>query len=157
MKCSSPCLTCIGSSTSCSSCIDGFTKKGWKCLNNTYVGFSIVFNADPTTVFNNIDSIVSSFLEMAKKTNSNVDLSSVTFDSFKQGSTIASGSVTGVGSSALTLGAGQTFGGITVSSASFTQYGTTIDQPTTQDSSNIGLYIGLGVGIPVGIGIYFLI
>lgn len=104
--CASPCLTCIGASTSCSSCIDGFTKKGWKCLNNTYVGFTIVFNAEPSFVLENIDSIVASFLAMAQRTNGNVDLGSVTFDSFKQGSTIAGGSVVGVSSGALNIASG---------------------------------------------------
>lgn len=155
MKCTSPCLTCIGSSTSCSSCIDGATKKGWKCLNNTYVGFSLVLNADPASVLGSIDSIVSSFVDMAKKSNPNIDISSVTFDSFKQGSTIVGGTVTDVGSSALTVSAGQTFGGFTVSSASFTQYGTPIDQ--SPPDNKIGLIVGLAVGIPIAIGISFLI
>ncbi len=62
---------------------------------------------------------------MAQKKNKNLDLSSVTFDTFKEGSTIAGGSVTGVDSSALSIPTGQTFGGIAVSSASFVQYGST--------------------------------
>ena len=111
--------------------------------------------AEPATVLNGIDSIVSSFVDMAKKTNPNIDLSSVTFDSFKQGSTIVGGTITDVGSSALTVSAGQTFGGFTVSSASFTQYGTSIDQPTSDNK--IGLIVGLAVGIPVAIGNSFLI
>jgi hypothetical protein len=41
LACESPCATCIGSTTYCSSCVTGFTKKGWKCQNNTYVGFKI--------------------------------------------------------------------------------------------------------------------
>lgn len=111
--------------------------------------------AEPATVLNGIDSIVSSFVDMAKKTNPNIDLSSVTFDSFKQGSTIVGGTITDVGSSALTVSAGQTFGGFTVSSASFTQYGTSIDQPTSDNK--IGLIVGLAVGIPVAIAIIVIV
>lgn len=89
LACSSPCLTCIGASTSCSSCIDGFTKKGWKCLNNTYLGFTIVLNAEPAYVLNNIDSIINGLLEMAQKTNGSITQGSITFTGFKQGSTVA--------------------------------------------------------------------
>ena len=87
--CTSPCVTCVGAATSCSSCIDGFTKKGWKCLNNTYVGFNIVFSADPSSVFTNIDSVISDLLTVGQKNNGSFSQDSLTFTGLKQGSTIS--------------------------------------------------------------------
>lgn len=34
LKCTSPCKTCSGSPTYCTSCNEGFTKKNWMCENN---------------------------------------------------------------------------------------------------------------------------
>jgi len=162
LPCTSPCVTCIGASTFCSSCITGFSKVGWKCLNNTYVGFTIVLNADPSYVLTNVDSIINGLLSVAQQGNGSITQGSITFTSFQSGSTIASGTATDVSAGALTLTAGQTLGGITINSASFTQYGTTNSSSQSTitnntDSKNIGLYIGLGVGIPLAISNFIVI
>lgn len=45
LTCTSPCLTCSGSQTDCTSCVSGFTKKGWKCESNLNTGFVIKLTA----------------------------------------------------------------------------------------------------------------
>jgi hypothetical protein len=37
LACVSPCATCQGSPNYCLSCVDGYTKKSWKCQSNQYV------------------------------------------------------------------------------------------------------------------------
>jgi hypothetical protein len=103
--------------------VSGYTKNGWKCQNNTYVGFTIVLNSDPASVLNNIDAIVDGLVAL---TNSNsTDASSITFTSIQQGSTVASGLYTGITSTSFTGGltAGSTLGGFLVNSVSAISYG----------------------------------
>ena len=49
IACTSPCLTCHGTSTYCTSCVDGFTKTNWKCQNNINIGFSFTLTNANTT------------------------------------------------------------------------------------------------------------
>jgi hypothetical protein len=58
IQCQSPCVTCLGVATYCTSCVSGFTKKGWKCQNNTYVKFTFTLNDVPQNVLTNIDGLV---------------------------------------------------------------------------------------------------
>jgi hypothetical protein len=62
LKCQSPCETCLGIASYCTSCVTGFTKKGWKCQNNTYVKFKFTLNDVPLNVLNNIDALVQQIL-----------------------------------------------------------------------------------------------
>ena len=62
LQCSSPCATCLGSTTYCLTCVAGFTKKGWKCQNNTYAGFAFTLSDTPENVLGNIDYIVGRLL-----------------------------------------------------------------------------------------------
>lgn len=57
LQCQSPCATCLGVATYCTSCVSGFTKKGWKCQNNTYVQFRFTLGGTPDNVLSSIDSI----------------------------------------------------------------------------------------------------
>ena len=63
MACATPCKTCSGSITYCTSCVDGFTKKNWVCENNVNVGFSLILGTtDPAEVLNKIDKLIESLL-----------------------------------------------------------------------------------------------
>jgi len=44
--CNIPCLECRGTASTCISCISGFTRIGWKCQKNEYVGFTITLQAN---------------------------------------------------------------------------------------------------------------
>jgi hypothetical protein len=43
--------------------VDGFTKQGWNCRNNTYVGFTIVLGDTPSNILANIDTIIADILK----------------------------------------------------------------------------------------------
>jgi hypothetical protein len=70
----------------------GFTKKGWKCQNNTHVKFSFTLNDIPVNVLGNIDGLVLQILRACGENTTNVD--AVTFDIVQSGSTLVGGSVT---------------------------------------------------------------
>ena len=44
IACASPCLTCLGSSDFCLSCEPGYDPIGWKCQQQEYILFSLLFN-----------------------------------------------------------------------------------------------------------------
>jgi len=73
-----------------------FTKIGWKCQSDSYVGFNLVLNADPVTVMNNIDAIVEQMAAISN--NSSVNADAITFISIQFGSTIIAGTITGISS-----------------------------------------------------------
>jgi hypothetical protein len=59
LQCISPCLTCYGAQTYCTTCVSGFTKMGWKCQSNLNVGFRIIINANSLpNVLSSVDRIV---------------------------------------------------------------------------------------------------
>jgi hypothetical protein len=93
LKCTSPCQTCYGAQTYCTSCVGGFTKVGWKCQSNLNVGFSITLNAGSVAaVLNTIDLIVTQLLTLMGISNTKTDL--ITFKSFKFGSVSLDGFAT---------------------------------------------------------------
>lgn len=94
LQCTSPCLTCYGSQVYCTSCVSGYTKSGWKCQSNLYVGFTLVLtNTNLTSVLSSVDSIVIALLSKLKVSDTKkVDL--ITFNSFKAGSVVVSGGAT---------------------------------------------------------------
>ena len=64
LACTSPCRTCSGTTTYCTSCVDGFTKKNWMCENNVNVGFRLTLGTDdPALVLRNIDLLIISLLK----------------------------------------------------------------------------------------------
>lgn len=66
MTCISPCLTCAGVPNYCTSCVSGYTKRGWKCQNDNYVGFTLKFPANSVSDIKGIvDSIVTAILTAA--------------------------------------------------------------------------------------------
>lgn len=152
LKCQSPCASCLGIPTYCTSCVSGFTKKGWKCQNNTYVQFNMTLNDDPANIMNNIDVIVQQLLRICGESTSNVD--AVTFDRINTGSTLLTGSLTSssnpaTAASALTASlASNSFGNYTVLSASISAQGVTSDNPS-DSTTNTGLIAGLVVGLSV--------
>jgi hypothetical protein len=92
LKCSSPCATCLGVTDYCLSCVDGYTKKGWKCQNNKYVGFVFTLSDTPENILNNVDYIVVLLLSITRQNSTNVQ--AITFDYIRSGSTVVSGAVT---------------------------------------------------------------
>lgn len=47
LTCLFPCLTCVDTAEYCTSCATGFTKNGWKCVNDTKVKFTITITETP--------------------------------------------------------------------------------------------------------------
>lgn len=155
LKCLSPCQTCYGTQTYCTTCVSGYTKVGWKCQSNLNVGFSITLNAiSVAIVLNNIDSIVSQILTLIGANTTNTDL--ITFKSFKLGSVTMTGFATpttvsssSIVSSTASLSSGltsSTLGGFPVTSTSVVSNG------VETSTSNLPLIVGLSVGIPILIG-----
>ena len=122
-------MTCHGSDTYCTSCVNGYTKQNWKCQNNINVGFSFTLtNANTTAeVLIFVDELIVWLLGLMNLDTTLVDL--ITFDSFTLGSVVVSGtsttstgtaSSTTASSSALSSGlsSGSTVGSFTVGSSS---------------------------------------
>ena len=99
LACQSPCATCEGSPTYCTSCTGGFTRKNWKCRNNTYIGFSFVLNSDQATILASIDNIVLGILSIMGMNSSSIG--AVTFDVIASGSTVATGTIQSTASTPL--------------------------------------------------------
>lgn len=126
-SCISPCATCSGSTTTCLSCVDGYTKQSWKCQRNQYVGFTFVLTGTPTDILGSIDSFVSYILSKLNEDPNNKNV--VTIYNAVSGSTILTGSVTPTDASLSTssvintlssISSGTAFGSSTVTSTSFT-------------------------------------
>ena len=56
--CQSPCVTCIGSSSTCTSCESGFSLKGSICISNFNYQIDIVFNVTLPQFENNYLSFI---------------------------------------------------------------------------------------------------
>jgi hypothetical protein len=52
-KCVSPCAFCISSTTSCLTCVTGYTLLGTQCISNYNFGATVVFNTNPTNFVQN--------------------------------------------------------------------------------------------------------
>jgi hypothetical protein len=108
--------------------VSGFTKKGWKCRNNTYVGFTIVLGDSPANILANIDTIVAAILQKLGLNTTNVQ--AITFSRIASGSTVLAGDFSSSSSSSVSTSAsllsaglvGSSLGGFPVSSASVTSY-----------------------------------
>lgn len=92
----------------------GYTKRGWKCQNDNYVGFTLEF-PNPytsTSILAIIDDIVNAILTAAGQTNLEEKKDQVTIFTIKDGSVSASGSFTpatgSVGSAAASISTGIT-------------------------------------------------
>jgi hypothetical protein len=138
--------------------VTGFTKKGWKCQNNTYVGFKIEILSTESNILSALDLIIAALLAMVGENPANTH--TITFETITTGSTIMAGSYTpsststSLGTAATALATGLSTPGATLGtysvgtvSASTVDLGST-DEATEEKKLNIGLIVGLAVGIP---------
>ncbi len=144
--------------TYCLTCASGFTKKGWKCQNNSYTGFKFTLADTPENVLANIDNIVTALLTILNVSTSNVDV--ITFNSITSGSTIVDGSATTDSTSTSTAAlssslspSGSTIAGMSVTTASVTSVGTEEEQK----KSNVGLIVGLVIGFVVLVAVVVIV
>jgi hypothetical protein len=152
LQCQSPCATCLGVATYCTSCMSGFTKKGWKCQNNTYVKFTFTLNDVPQNVLTNIDALVQLILRTCGENSTNID--AVTFNIIQSRPTVIDGSVTTTTTSPTVAAASlssalatNSFGSYTVVSFSVSVQGFSTDD----DKQNTGLIVGLAVSLTLGL------
>lgn len=128
IACKSPCATCSGDPSYCLTCLAGYTKKFWKCDNNTFVKFTLVLSgADVNTsqVLLNIDALIVSLLISIGEDIANIDV--VTITTVVSASVVVSGSVapssgdtsTALAAMSASLSNG-TIAGYTVTSSSLT-------------------------------------
>ena len=139
IKCNSPCKTCYNDPDTCIACLSGFTQKGSDCLSNFNFGFSVVYNVDITTFYNNYDNFITELLKDTNLTTGDVIILSVTSGStdvtgeisspFSQGTTAANNLQSQLNSN---IRAGVTGLG-TPTSVSFTVNG----QTSTDDDSGL--------------------
>jgi hypothetical protein len=135
--------------------MSGFTKKGWKCQNNTHVKFTFTLNDVPLNVLTNIDALVQQILRTCGENIANID--AVTFNTIQSGSTVVDGSVTTantsptVAASSLSSAlAANSFGSYLVVSSSVSAQGVST-VPTDDDKPKSGLIVGLAVGLTLGL------
>ena len=137
--------------------MDGYFRKGWKCLPDKYLAFSLTF---PTTndllaVDAVLDQVIQAVLTAINEDINNIDV--VTILSMIQGSVKVSAAVvptagiTPTTSSSIldSLSTTNTFGGLTSSSLSVSVYSApTGDSSSSSDDSgsNTGMVIGIIVG-----------
>jgi len=48
----------------CTDCLEGYTRKVWKCQIDNYVKFSFTLNTDATGFITNLDSFIGDLLEL---------------------------------------------------------------------------------------------
>jgi hypothetical protein len=77
----------MGSSTTCTSCIQGYSLSGWNCQSNFNFGFFVSLNTNLTTFYNNYQA----FLNALVSTNSNYQ--TVTMSSIVSGSVNVTGTI----------------------------------------------------------------
>lgn len=65
LACLFPCLTCIGIVDYCTSCATGFTKYGWKCVNNTKIKFTMTLTNTPEQTLSQVQDLTKSILRAA--------------------------------------------------------------------------------------------
>lgn len=92
LQCKSPCAACLGTDNYCLSCVNGFTKKGWKCQNNSYCSFNITLANNTEVILQDIDNITIGLLAAINESTANVEV--ITYNSISSGSTIVSGIAT---------------------------------------------------------------
>ncbi len=90
LACVSPCATCEGSPKYCTSCVDGYTRRKWKCQNNLFVGFRFTLDDTVENILADIDTIVDALLQILNM--NSTDIEAITFESIEAGSTLVSGS-----------------------------------------------------------------
>ena len=87
----------------CTSCVPGYTKRGWKCRNNVYVSFTFVISVTLTIAVGDIDSIVVAiyliiFPQMSNFSSSTYDTSFIDLEGLASGSTVVTGAAAPSGS-----------------------------------------------------------
>ena len=148
-------MTCIGSTTYCTSCLTGFTQDGWRCINSTYIQFSFTIStASPSAVLLDIDTIISALLVLLSENPENVH--TITLSKVASGSTAIVGVYAGAtsttaASSALTTGLSTGLGAYTVVGVSVTTVG------TSSTSLESGAIAGIVVGSIAVVGIFYII
>ena len=86
-KCESPCASCVDEPWLCLSCISGFTKKGWMCLNDSHLTFNFTLSASSATILNEIDNVTEglfSLLNYAHNDSSIITIGTVTETSSRE-------------------------------------------------------------------------
>lgn len=75
----------MGNANTCTSCISGFSLKGWKCVSNFNFGVKIVLSVTLENFYENYQGFLLFLANIVSSTNVN----SITVNSIIQGSTIA--------------------------------------------------------------------
>ena len=86
-ECKSPCASCIDEPWFCLSCVSGFTKKGWMCLNDSHLTFNFTLSARPLTILSEIDNVTDglfSLLNYAHNDSSIITIGTVTETSSRE-------------------------------------------------------------------------
>lgn len=63
LPCQSPCDTCIGSRTTCLSCVANYTLRGMACVSNFRFSVNVVFAVEPSVFLSNYYSFLKQVAE----------------------------------------------------------------------------------------------
>lgn len=91
LTCRFPCLTCIGVDDYCTSCTTGFTRNGWKCVNNTKIKFAMTLTDNPEQTLGKIQDLTKQILKAAGEKEEDSDR--VTYENIVKGSTVVAGTL----------------------------------------------------------------
>lgn len=58
VECYYPCESCINTRSTCTSCVEGFTKYGWKCMSTFNYGASILLQSNQTNFNDNYQAFL---------------------------------------------------------------------------------------------------
>ena len=157
IQCMPPCLTCLGSSIYCTSCLSGYQLMGSSCLQTFTFPFNVTLNTQ-MTIFNTnylgfFNYLVSSLGSSSPNTNS-INIISITTGSVIVNGQAAPSAPTGTQQAnnqfntfANALAQNNNIAGMSVSSSTVTVTGGSIDF----DTGSNHLAVILGVCIPVGV------
>jgi hypothetical protein len=159
LKCDDSCETCFESPANCDVCANGYSKKGWKCVNNNNVKLSLQLAGDFTTF--TTDQYMNVEQEVCDKVSK--DRSQVNVDELRSSSIVVVATIDVANTaqqaavvSALNsaFGSGSSLAGFSIESSSFTSV--TVDSvDNTEAKKYRDIAIIVGVVIPVGLSKYF--
>lgn len=155
--CTSPCSTCEGSPTTCTSCVSGFTLNSDICLSNFNYLVTVSFGVSLAVFQENYLSFLNAVATAAGVRVSEIAILSITNGSVNVNMAVTSTAAAGSNDAINTenaiktaVGQGQSFGNMTVQTASVTTQGGSNSNDSSSGLSTTAIIL-LAVLIPVGV------
>lgn len=164
--CTGRCATCLGTTNKCTSCVSGYTLKGWKCIKSFRFTFGLVLTTTKAIFYKRFIiflRIIALALNPSATTSESITISTISFGSVIVGGSGDPNSDSGSSQSAqdfaniaAILGVNGNIAGMSIASSTISTTGGTLG--STETNSSLGLILGIcipvGLLVLVGIGLF---